>query len=1694
MAGFTPQLRAANPLPGNFTQGIAATSGDTPAQVETIPLQVTATQTVPPSITIESWVPGTFSIYRKAPSDTTWTSQTSQTLAANGTWTDTNVSVGTLYEYKFVNTAASADYNGNYPSGYILCGIQVDQTLPKGHIAVIVASDLPVNLPTEYAQYKADLLDDGWIVNEIQVPRAANYNGVGITGIGTVKVNTAGTTSAASGSIVHLTNSSGKTAVASLGVSGGAISSATIQAGGCGTGFTVGDVLTVSGGSIAGSGANLTANVGSTQTTLSYASPITGGSGYTDGQTVTLTGQSSGKTAQCTLSADSNGAIDAFFIASSQTGFIPNEALTMTGNSTGSGLGALGAYVPTTGTSAGQLAYVYIYASGTGYTQGETGTVTGVTSGKTAQVTLSVINGHINFLSASSSQTGFIDGENLVLSGTATGSGAPLFTGSYSATGSLQSVTVAAGGTGYTNGASVIFSYGSATAQGTITASNGVITGATVTSSTTGFSAGGYLTLLAVTSGYNLTVSALDTSDIGRAVVISAGGSGYSDNDTVTIKGNASGLTAIGSLIVSGGAVTGVSAVLPGTFTAGESLTITPTLGGTGLTATAGSSTSYHLLIRSAVQALYAAYPQQLKNISIVGKVPVCRSGINDGAGSDGHGNECSYATDAFYAEMNAVVGTNWTDTQDNTSSPPLGDYNQAGDGQYDQQHIYEVDPAGVQLGFGRIDLSLSIQTEIEAERTYFGKLHRYKIADPSFLPGRYVCDRLTYANEREADLQALPGIVGMSNIEFITTTNLPTVSADQDADQLYTTQNGPFLFYFKGSGGPGPGVNGKAVFWTGMQSHWGYWYQSNLVSSGSNDMELRLAENSFTLDFTWNIWGLRYIYHRMGMGLDAGDMLKTSINNQNVGSNAGPYNYKFNNTSNGDYSGVLYMAQMGDPALRLFMFAPPTSLSVVSTAGQPVLTWTASTDPTVTGYHVYRATYLNAPFTRLTTSPIATTTYTDTTATPGNYVYMVRAVRLESTGGGSFYNASLGTTQSFNLGGAPTPITIQTTSLPTSYWQTSGSTKLAASGGVPQYTWTETGALPAGLTLSPLGVLSGIPTDVGTFPITVKATDQINQTATQALTITVNADTSTVIYPEQTTWTNKSLPTTSYGTTETTQIAGAVGQNEAFHRYDLSGVNLYNGFQKATLYLYVTNSTAAGTFAPVQASLIADSADGWISNGIAKPFSGASNNGSGKTRINCPNHGFITGTLVSIAGLTGSGAPTTGPYAVTNVDANDFDLLTVTYNSSWAYDPALAFATTQSMTYNTRPTTYDANVPTLTATGTDTPGTLLQVDVTPYVKEVIKNNFANFPSKKMGIRFFTGTAQTVYTGSLNSFGNAIPYMVIQTTNAPNITVNSPTQNPVSVNVGSSIYLNTTVTALPARAANLTLQWSQVSGPGTATFTNATSASTGVSFSAAGQYVVQLTANDGVAQSYQTFTINVLTIPLGGPTDSMVLRLPFDETTGTTAYDYSGATPANNGTLTADPGSGTLPTWQPSGGKIAGALSFAGTNGNSTASPAVPANYQQVVVPDSTTLDGMKQLSISFWFYANSLPYNGSSYGNSYAGLIVKRAGSFSKESYTVQLRGSSATAATIYADIGGTGTTSLAGPSITTGQWYHCVFMFDGTQSTNNQGSPPAGPPTRWSVHDRSGSGGCRSPCPTRMPSAPPSVAVRPSPIGWGL
>jgi len=68
-------------------------------------------------------------------------------------------------------------------------------------------------------------------------------------------------------------------------------------------------------------------------------------------------------------------------------------------------------------------------------------------------------------------------------------------------------------------------------------------------------------------------------------------------------------------------------------------------------------------------------------------------------------------------------------------------------------------------------------------------------------------------------------------------------------------------------------------------------------------------------------------------------------------------------------------------------------SLSAISSSHAVQLSWNPSTSDVI-GYNVYRGTLPGGPYTKLNSSPVATTTYVDRTVQPGEtYFYAVSAV-----------------------------------------------------------------------------------------------------------------------------------------------------------------------------------------------------------------------------------------------------------------------------------------------------------------------------------------------------------------------------------------------------------------------------------------------------------------------------------------------------------------------------------------------------------------------------------------------------------------------------------------------------------------------------------------------------------------------------
>ncbi len=128
---------------------------------------------------------------------------------------------------------------------------------------------------------------------------------------------------------------------------------------------------------------------------------------------------------------------------------------------------------------------------------------------------------------------------------------------------------------------------------------------------------------------------------------------------------------------------------------------------------------------------------------------------------------------------------------------------------------------------------------------------------------------------------------------------------------------------------------------------------------------------------------------------------------------------------------------------------------------------------------------------------PVGTTSATKTWTVPGTYDVKAQA-RCAATLTESAWSDAITVT-------IVDPLQVTTASLPDGQASVAYSQTLTASGGATPYTWAITsGSLPAGLSLSSSGVISGTPTTANTYDFTVQVTDAYSNTAAKALSITI--------------------------------------------------------------------------------------------------------------------------------------------------------------------------------------------------------------------------------------------------------------------------------------------------------------------------------------------------------------------------------------------------------------------------------------------------------------------------------------------------------------------------------------------------------------------------------------------------------------
>ena len=401
--------------------------------------------------------------------------------------------------------------------------------------------------------------------------------------------------------------------------------------------------------------------------------------------------------------------------------------------------------------------------------------------------------------------------------------------------------------------------------------------------------------------------------------------------------------------------------------------------------------------IKPLIVADYNADPTNVKAVLILGHVPVPRSG---NLAPDGHGDHFgSWVADVYYGDVNG----SWTDNAliTQSSSYPFN-WNVVGDGKFDQTTI----PSPVELAVGRVDmfeLYAFPQSETVLLGNYLNKLHDWKVKQFTAQVRALVDDNFQgYSDAYSQNAwRGFSPLVGPSNVTA--------------ADYFTSMSSGSYLWSYGCGGGWWSGANGigetgdfaasnlQSVFTVLFGSYFGDW------DVPDNFMRASLASGRTLTNF-WAGYP-NWFFHHMGMGETIG--YATTLTQNNGG---GHYEVA------GFNAGRIHVSLLGDPTLRQAMVAPPTNVNAVqASATTSTVTWNASAE-TVAGYHVYRWNAGTQTWVRRTTNAVTGLTYTDdVTGLTGQVKYMVRALKLETSFSGSYWNLSLGSRGQFTMSGVVT-------------------------------------------------------------------------------------------------------------------------------------------------------------------------------------------------------------------------------------------------------------------------------------------------------------------------------------------------------------------------------------------------------------------------------------------------------------------------------------------------------------------------------------------------------------------------------------------------------------------------------------------------------------------------------------------------
>ncbi|MBN1826297.1 MAG: hypothetical protein JW958_08525 [Candidatus Eisenbacteria bacterium] len=393
--------------------------------------------------------------------------------------------------------------------------------------------------------------------------------------------------------------------------------------------------------------------------------------------------------------------------------------------------------------------------------------------------------------------------------------------------------------------------------------------------------------------------------------------------------------------------------------------------------------------VKDLIVAEHALDPT-IETVFLLGHLPVPYSGNEKGVHTDHQG---AWPADLFYGELDGE----WTDSYVyNTSASRAANHNIPGDGKYDQTFL----PSDVDLMVGRVDLSdlpAFAENEYALMRRYLDKNHDYRT-------GAFDVERRGIVDDNVGVSGGLAfAAIGWRNIAAQVGTE--SVVA---APYFATLGGGSYQWSYGCGGSQYTSVGGIGTTWDFAAnpvysvftmlygSYFGDWDNRNNVLRAPLASEGHVLTNGYAGRPGWHL-------HHMALGYTIGYAARLSQNNNDL--------YTVS-----DGTRQIHTALMGDPTLKAHIVNPPRNLGVAPTGDCGMrLAWSSSGEA-VEGYHVYRAPTLHGAFERLDVSLVTDTVFVDDDPLEENNVYMVRALKEETSAGGTYDNLSAGIIDSSSM------------------------------------------------------------------------------------------------------------------------------------------------------------------------------------------------------------------------------------------------------------------------------------------------------------------------------------------------------------------------------------------------------------------------------------------------------------------------------------------------------------------------------------------------------------------------------------------------------------------------------------------------------------------------------------------------------